>query len=157
VRLQRDVDKERLIKCSIWLGKRISSLVGARCQGRLALLGPLRNDNFTACWHMGASDSSFAIGDRRGPLWLESCLLGGARILVTIAACMSAIPVAAQAPAPTTTAFDGTYAGVSRTFEGNMSATSATPRGCLPNGQPPGPLTIAGGVVRYAAAPPKGP
>jgi hypothetical protein len=54
-------------------------------------------------------------------------MLGGARILVTIAACMSAISVAAQAPAPTTTAFDGTYVGVSRTFEGNMSATSAAP------------------------------
>jgi hypothetical protein len=70
--------------------------------------------------------------------------------LWTIAAFAWATPVAAQAPAPapTTTAFDGTYVGVSRTFEGNMSATSATPRGCV-YGQP-GPLTIAGGVVRYA-------
>jgi hypothetical protein len=58
---------------------------------------------------------------------------------------MSAIPVAAQAPAPTTTAFDGTYVGVSRSFEGNMSATSAAPRGCV-YGQP-GLLTIADGVV----------
>ena len=43
-----------------------------RSVGRLALLEPLRNDNFTA-WlagKMGASDSSFAIGDRRGPLWV---------------------------------------------------------------------------------------
>jgi hypothetical protein len=63
---------------------------------------------------------------------------------------MLATPVTAQAPAPasTTTAFDGTYVGVSRTLEGSMSATSSTPRGCVPNGQP-GPLTIAGGVVRY--------
>jgi hypothetical protein len=62
-------------------------------------------------------------------------------VLGTIAACMLATPVAAQAPA-TTTAFDGTYVGVSRTLEGSMSATSSTPRGCVPNGQP-GPLTIA--------------
>jgi hypothetical protein len=69
-------------------------------------------------------------------------------VLGTIAACMLATPVAAQGPAPATTAFDGTYVGVSRTLEGNMSASSPTPRGCVPNGQP-GPLTIAGGVPRY--------
>jgi hypothetical protein len=88
-------------------------------------------------------------------------------VLVTIAACMSAIPVAAQAPAPTTTAFDGTYVGVSRTLEGYQpdpagyrnSQTLADiegvagdlllrARNCTPNGQP-GPLTIAGGVPRY--------
>ena len=69
--------------------------------------------------------------------------------LWTIAACMSATPVAAQAPAPTTTAFDGTYAGVSRTFlESEMSSHSAN-RACVPNGQP-GLLTIAGGVARYS-------
>jgi hypothetical protein len=39
-------------------------------------------------------------------------------VLWKIAACMSATAVAAQAPAPTTTAFDGTYVGVSRTLEG---------------------------------------
>ena len=150
MRVQRNVAKERLIKGSIWLGNRISFLVGARCQVGSRFWGHSAMTISRLAGTMGASDSSFAIGDRRGPLWLESCPLGGARILVTIAACMSAIPVAAQAPAPTTTAFDDTYAGVSRTFEGNMSATSATPRGCLPNGQPPGPLTIAGGVVRYA-------
>ena len=72
---------------------------------------------------------------------------GRARILVTIAACMSATSVAAQTPAPTT-AFDGTYVGVSRTSEGDMYAASPTPRGCTPNRQP-GPLTIAGGVARY--------
>jgi len=38
-------------------------------------------------------------------------------VLWTLAACMSATPVAAQAPASTTTAFDGTYVGVSRTVE----------------------------------------
>ena len=43
-------------------------------------------------------------------------------VLGTIAACMLATPVAAQAPAPapTTTAFDGTYVGVSRTMVGEM-------------------------------------
>ena len=70
-------------------------------------------------------------------------------VLGTIAACMLATPVAAQAPAPapTTTAFDGAYAGVSRPFlESEMSSHS--PNGvCPPNGQP-APLTIAGGVVR---------
>ena len=68
--------------------------------------------------------------------------------LWTIAACMSATAVAAQAPAPTTTAFDGTYVGVSRTFEGKADAGAST-RNCVPNGQP-GPLTIAGGVARYS-------
>jgi hypothetical protein len=62
---------------------------------------------------------------------------------------MLATPVAAQAPAPATTAFDGTYAGVSRTLEGAMHADPNGTRTCtVPNGQP-GPLTIAGGVVRW--------
>jgi hypothetical protein len=50
---------------------------------------------------------------------------GGASILVTIAACMGATPVAAQAPA-TTTAFDGTYVGVSRTFLESEAPTHIT-------------------------------
>ena len=53
--------------------------------------------------------------------------------LWTIAACMSATAVAAQAPAPTTTAFDGTYVGVSRTFEGRMVADMQ--RSIVPSGQ----------------------
>ena len=69
-------------------------------------------------------------------------------VLWTIAACMLATPVAAQAPAPTTTVFDGTYVGVSRTLEGNMSGPNTRTGGCLPSGQP-GPLTIAGGVARF--------
>jgi hypothetical protein len=62
---------------------------------------------------------------------------------------MLATPVAAQAPTPTptTTAFDGTYVGVSRTMVGEMGGTNET-RVCAKNGQP-GPLTIAGGVVRW--------
>jgi hypothetical protein len=61
---------------------------------------------------------------------------------------MSAMPVAAQAPAPTTTAFDGTYVGVSQTLEGTMLGETRGTRSCPPNGQP-GPLTIAGGVPQY--------
>jgi hypothetical protein len=72
-------------------------------------------------------------------------MFGRARILLTIAACTLATPVAAQTPAPTTTAFDGTYVGVSRTLEGTMIAPSA--RSCPPNGRP-GPLSIADGVAR---------
>ena len=76
-------------------------------------------------------------------------MLDRTTVLGTIAACMSATPVAAQAPtpAPTMTAFDGTYAGVSRTAEGDMQHEYAT-RACVPNGKP-GPLTITGGVVRW--------
>jgi hypothetical protein len=59
---------------------------------------------------------------------------------VTIAAWMSAIPVAAQAPAVTT--FDGTYVGVSRTVEKKEGCLQGKPF-------PDGPLTIAGGVARY--------
>jgi hypothetical protein len=74
---------------------------------------------------------------------------GGARILVTIATCMAAIPVAAQAPAPTTTAFDGTYVGVSRSFlESEAGSSHNRGAGCVLYGQP-GALTIAGGVPRY--------
>jgi hypothetical protein len=72
--------------------------------------------------------------------------------LWAIETCMSAIPIAAQAPAPTTTAFDGTYAGVSRTFETDMARPTPTgpPRACSPSGVP-APLTIAGGAVRWPA------
>ena len=89
-------------------------------------------------------------------------------VLWMIAAFAWATPVAAQTAAPTTTAFDGTYVGVSRTLEGYQADPTTyreaqTPAGregvaagdllsrarnCTPNGQP-GPLTIAGGVARY--------
>jgi hypothetical protein len=75
-------------------------------------------------------------------------MLGRARIFFTIATCGLATPVAAQAPAPTTTAFDGTYAGVSRTLEGTMDPRNTRHRGCVRDGQP-GPLAIAGGVPQY--------
>ena len=65
-------------------------------------------------------------------------------VLGTIAACMLATPVAAQALAPTT-AFDGTYTGVSRTLEGTMVGGST--RGCPPSGRV-APLTIVNGIAR---------
>jgi hypothetical protein len=68
-------------------------------------------------------------------------------VLWMIAAFAWATPVAAQPAVPTTTVFDGTYVGLSRILEGTMEAESRS-RGCVPNGQP-GPLTIAGGVVRW--------
>jgi hypothetical protein len=62
---------------------------------------------------------------------------------------MLATPVAAQAPAPPPTASDGTYVGVSRTFEGVIGGVGTGTRGCTQKDGQPGPLTITGGVVRY--------
>jgi hypothetical protein len=68
------------------------------------------------------------------------------KVILTIAACMvSAIPVAAQAPTPTTTTFDGTYAGVSRTLETTMRGGAT--RSCPPSGKP-APLTISNGAAQ---------
>ena len=61
-------------------------------------------------------------------------MFGRARILLAIAACTLATPAVAQAPTPTTTAFDGTYIGVSRTLESTMLGYST--RQCPPNGRP---------------------
>jgi hypothetical protein len=72
-------------------------------------------------------------------------MFGRARILLTIAACAFAVPVVAQAPAPATTAFDGSYVGVSRTLEGTMLGQST--RSCPPSGGA-APLTIANGTAR---------
>jgi len=71
-----------------------------------------------------------------------------ARILLTIAAFALALPATAQAPVPTTTAFDGTYLGVSRTLEDTLGATGAT-RYCIPRngGGPPGTLKIVNGIA----------
>ena len=71
-------------------------------------------------------------------------MFGRARIPLTVAVCMSATPVFAQAPAATTTAFDGTYLGVSRTLEDTLDASGAT-RFC--RGGPPGTLKIVNGVA----------
>jgi hypothetical protein len=69
-------------------------------------------------------------------------------IFWTIAAFAWVTPVAAQAPAPTTMAFDGTYAGVSRTSEGAINGSTNSYHCERLNGQT-GPLTIAGGVPRF--------
>ena len=69
-----------------------------------------------------------------------------AKALLSIAACALATSVAAQAPSPTPTAFDGTYAGVSREVSKNPSAHRAN--NCPQSGVP-GPLTIANGVARW--------
>jgi hypothetical protein len=62
---------------------------------------------------------------------------------------MSAIPAAAQVPAATMTAYDGTYLGVSHTFEENSG--SANPgrtwtHYCLQ--YPPGTLSIVDGIAK---------
>ncbi len=66
--------------------------------------------------------------------------------LPMILACALVLPVAAQDPAPATTAFDGKYAGVSRDVSKNPSAHRAN--NCPQSGVP-GPLTIANGVARW--------
>ena len=70
-------------------------------------------------------------------------MLAGARILLTIAAWLTSLPLAAQAPAPTTTAFDGKYVGVSRE---SAKAGSNPGAKCPPSGIP-APLTIKNGVI----------
>ena len=75
-------------------------------------------------------------------------MFGRAKVLMTIVACILATSAAAQAPAPTTTAFDGTYIGVSRTLEGTM--TNYSTRSCPPSGRV-APLTIVNGIARTKA------
>jgi hypothetical protein len=66
----------------------------------------------------------------------------GARIFLTIALSAAALPVAAQASAPTT-AFDGTYTGISR----EVSKSPSAPRARCPPSGALAPLTIKNGVV----------
>ena len=71
-------------------------------------------------------------------------MFGRAAILLAILASALAVPAAAQPPGPTTTAFDGKYAGVSR----EMSKSPSAPRAkCTPSGVP-APLTITNGIIR---------
>ena len=70
-----------------------------------------------------------------------------AKVLMTIVACILATSAAAQAPVSATTAFDGTYAGVSRTLEDTM--TNYSTRSCPPSGRV-APLTIVNGIARTA-------
>jgi hypothetical protein len=57
------------------------------------------------------------------------------------------MPVAAQAPGPTTTAFDGTYFGVSRTFEEEAVNGGKTWTRYCPQ-YDPGILTIVNGIAK---------
>jgi hypothetical protein len=71
-------------------------------------------------------------------------------ILLAFVACILVTPAAAQAPAPTTTVFDGAYLGVSRTFE---EATVPAHEGrtwthFYSSYGLPAPLTIVNGVAR---------
>jgi hypothetical protein len=70
-------------------------------------------------------------------------MFGGTRTLATIAACCLATSVAAQAPAPTATAFDGKYVGVSR----ESSKAGSNPGAKCPPNAVPAPLTIRNGVI----------
>ena len=71
-------------------------------------------------------------------------MFGPARTLLMIAACFSAVPAAAQGPAPTT-AFDGSYAGVAavstRTHPGSGKTHCRAQK-------TPSPLTISNGVIQ---------
>ena len=78
-------------------------------------------------------------------------MFGQARTLLSVAACALAMPAAAQAPALTTTAFDGTYAGVSRETSSFMQGISAA-RWCATKGGAPAPLTITNGVIQSTGA-----
>jgi hypothetical protein len=67
-------------------------------------------------------------------------------MLLKMATCTPAIPAATQTPATTTTAFDGTYIGVSGTPEGLMMGGSWYGGSST---RPPQLLTIVNGLVRY--------
>jgi hypothetical protein len=71
-------------------------------------------------------------------------MFGRARRLLTIAACALATPVAAQAPTPATTAFDGVYQGVSADVSKYGGGGRCTP------GTVPSTLTIINGIARTA-------
>ena len=68
-----------------------------------------------------------------------------AKVLLMIAGCALAAPVAAQAPGPMTTAFDGHYAGLSA----HVSKSGSRHRQC-PRMHTPDALTITNGAVRSA-------
>jgi len=74
-------------------------------------------------------------------------MFGRARILLTIVASAVALPATAQAPAPTTTAFDGTYLGVSNTLEGDIDTGRTWARYCPQFSRPP-TLSIVNGIAR---------
>jgi hypothetical protein len=67
------------------------------------------------------------------------------RILAAVAALALAMPAAAQAPGPMTTAFDGKYAGVSADVSKSMPNGPRCPREHAPD-----TLTITNGAVHSA-------
>ena len=69
-------------------------------------------------------------------------MFGRTKMLLTIALSAVASPLAAQTLAPTT-AFDGTYAGISR----EVSKSPSAPRAKCPPSGALAPLTIKNGVV----------
>jgi hypothetical protein len=71
---------------------------------------------------------------------------GQAKVLLTIASLALATPVAAQAPAPPPTAFDGNYVGVSA----HIGKSTGHGRQC-PREHAPDPLTITNGAVHSSA------
>ena len=71
----------------------------------------------------------------------------GAQAALIIASLWLAMPAAAQAPGSATTAFDGTYVGVSREYSWAANPTPGNNLKCGQNGVP-FPLTITNGVVR---------
>ena len=71
-------------------------------------------------------------------------MFGPARTLLLITACISALPAATQAPPPTT-AFDGTYAGVSAVS--TRSQPGSHNRFCRRPAKPSA-LTISNGVIQ---------
>ena len=70
-------------------------------------------------------------------------MFGRARIFLTIAGCLLVTPAAAQAAAPTTTAFDGVYTGLSR-----EAFSYAESKSCASIFGPPPTLTIIDGLIR---------
>jgi hypothetical protein len=70
-------------------------------------------------------------------------LFGRTKVLLAIGLSATALPLAAQTPAPTTRTFDGTYAGVSR----EVSKSPSAPRAKCPPSGALAPLTIKNGVV----------
>jgi hypothetical protein len=81
----------------------------------------------------------------KGTGWLSLAGLFG--LLGAAAAADAQTPPSSSAGA----AFDGTYVGVSRTVEGKIAGDPGSTHGCTNTGQP-GPLTVAGGVVRWPGA-----
>jgi hypothetical protein len=75
-------------------------------------------------------------------IW-EDGLFRRTKVLLTIVLSAVAPPLAAQTLAPTTTAFDGTYAGISR----DVSKSPSAPRAKCPPSGALAPLTIKNGVV----------